>query len=59
MSVGKVEHYKDAEGKWRWRAIAPNGNIVADSAEGYERLEDSHDGAAAAARVLAVDQVSR
>lgn len=31
----KIEMYKDAPGEWRWRLRAPNGRIVADSAEGY------------------------
>ena len=30
-----VEFYKDASGDWRWRAKSRNGNIVADSSEGY------------------------
>ncbi len=36
MKTGKVEVYKDRKGEWRWRAVAPNGRIVADSAEGYK-----------------------
>ena len=27
--------YKDTRGEWRWRLKAANGNIVADSGEGY------------------------
>ena len=27
--------YRDARREWRWRLVARNGNIVADSAEGY------------------------
>lgn len=27
--------YLDAAGEWRWRAVARNGRVVADSAEGY------------------------
>lgn len=30
------EVYEDQEGAWRWRALAGNGKIVADSAEGYK-----------------------
>lgn len=29
------ELYEDQAGEWRWRLVAANGNIVADSGEGY------------------------
>lgn len=29
--------YRDKNGEWRWRLIARNGLIMADSAEGYKR----------------------
>lgn len=32
-----VEIYKDRSAEWRWRLRAPNGPIIADSAEGYTR----------------------
>jgi len=32
--------YQDAKGKWRWRRIAPNGNIVGAAAEGYVNKTD-------------------
>jgi uncharacterized protein YegP (UPF0339 family) len=32
----KIELYCARNGEWRWRLVAPNGRIVADSAEGYE-----------------------
>lgn len=32
--------YKDAKGEWRWRLIAPNARIVADSAQGYKNKKD-------------------
>jgi uncharacterized protein YegP (UPF0339 family) len=31
----KFQVFKDRSGAYRWRLIAPNGNIIADSAEGY------------------------
>lgn len=31
----KVIFYKDDIGEWRWRMRARNGNIMADSGEGY------------------------
>lgn len=30
------EIYEDSRGEWRWRLVAENGEIVADSAEGYD-----------------------
>jgi len=36
----KVELYRDAKGFWRWRRKAANGEIVADSAEGYWNRSD-------------------
>lgn len=38
------DYYKDAAGEWRWRITAPNGNVVADSGEGYKNLLDCRDG---------------
>lgn len=37
----KVHIYRDAKGEWRWRIKADNGDIVADSGEGYERRGDA------------------
>ena len=31
----KFEIYPDKAGEWRWRLVAGNGRIVADSGEGY------------------------
>lgn len=28
-------YYKDHKGEWRWRLVASNGRIIADSGEGY------------------------
>ena len=33
----KFEIYKGTDGKWRWRLLARNGRILADSGEGYAR----------------------
>ena len=41
--------YQDAAGGWRWRLVAANGHIVADSGESYTRHED----AVRAARMVA------
>jgi len=31
----KIEIYQDKQLEYRWRAVSRNGQIVADSAEGY------------------------
>lgn len=33
--------YRDAAGLYRWRLIAKNGRIVADSGEGYADLDNA------------------
>src|SRR5262245_33554630 len=35
--IMKIVRYKDKRGEWRWRLMAKNGKIVADSGEGYKR----------------------
>lgn len=37
--MAKFLIYKDSLGEYRWRLIAANGKIVADSGEGYSRRE--------------------
>jgi len=32
------DRYLDRDSKWRWRFVAPNGRIMADSGEGYSSL---------------------
>lgn len=34
------ETYADKKGEFRWRARAANGEVMADSAEGYTREHD-------------------
>lgn len=36
MKRDKVVVYFDAAGEWRWRRVAGNGRIIADSGEGYK-----------------------
>lgn len=31
----RIVMYQDKAGEWRWRMLAPNGRILADSGEGY------------------------
>ena len=33
--------YQDAAGEWRWRRVAPNNEIIADSNESYTRKADA------------------
>jgi uncharacterized protein YegP (UPF0339 family) len=35
----KFELYRDRKKEWRWRLVSSNGNIVADSSEGYRRRD--------------------
>ena len=42
----RFELYRDAGGQWRWRLRARNGEIVAESGEGYVRREDCEHGIA-------------
>ena len=35
------EVYRDGAGQWRWRLVHRNGNILADSGEGYTRRNDA------------------
>jgi uncharacterized protein YegP (UPF0339 family) len=32
--------YKDAQGYWRWRLLAANNRIIANSGEGYNNKQD-------------------
>lgn len=38
------EVYQDSAGEWRWRLVAPNGNIIADSGEGYSSKQGAKRG---------------
>lgn len=42
----RFELYRDVKGEWRWRLRAENGEVVADSGEGYVRREDCEHGIA-------------
>lgn len=35
-STATFEVFRDNAGEWRWRLVAGNGNIIADSGEGYQ-----------------------
>ena len=36
----KFEMYKGDDKQWRWRLVAINGEVIADSAEGYHNKGD-------------------
>lgn len=40
-----IKVYPDEAGEWRWRRIAPNGELVSESGEGYTRKDDAMDAA--------------
>ena len=39
--IFRVKIYKDLNGEWRWQMTSANGNIVADSSEGYKNRIDA------------------
>lgn len=45
MTLSRVELYRDRDGRWRFRAVALNGEIVAVS-EAYENRSDAEGEAA-------------
>ena len=38
----KTVVYQDKAGEWRWKRVAGNGEVVADSGEGYSRERDAY-----------------
>ncbi len=40
----RFELYKDKSGEWRWRLKHQNGNIIADSGEGYSTKQNAKNG---------------
>jgi hypothetical protein len=44
MSKATFELYVDREGKHRWRLVHDNGNIIADSGEGYASRQKARQG---------------
>jgi uncharacterized protein YegP (UPF0339 family) len=47
-----VEMYQDSGGEWRWRVVADNGKVVADSGEGYINRVDCVHGLHVTARQI-------
>lgn len=44
MSKAKFELYEDEAGEYRWRLVHFNGNIIADSGEGYASKQKARQG---------------
>lgn len=42
--AAKFELYKDAKGEFRWRLLASNGQMIANSGEGYKAKADAKAG---------------
>lgn len=42
--AAKFELYKDAKGEFRWRLVAPNGQTIATSGEGYKAKDSAKAG---------------
>ena len=43
-SKATFELYEDRAGEFRWRLVHDNGNIIADSGEGYSSASDARKG---------------
>lgn len=41
MKAARFSVYRDDGGLWRWRLLAANNRIIADSGEGYSRQRDA------------------
>jgi len=44
MSKATFELYQDRADEWRWRLVHDNGNVIADSGEGYDRKAGARTG---------------
>ena len=58
MRRGKLEIYRDGRGEWRWRLLASNGRILADSGEGYRRRASARYAAGRVRAILAGDALA-
>jgi uncharacterized protein YegP (UPF0339 family) len=43
-SKATFELFEDSEGKWRWRLVHDNGNVVADGGQGYSSKQKAKQG---------------
>ena len=56
--MAKFQVFKDKSGDFRWRLVAPNGNIIADSAEGYSSKQACLQGIASVKRYAADAEIA-
>jgi len=47
LAMGRFHIFTDGGGAYRWRLVAPNGKIIADSGEGYTSKQSCLEGIAA------------
>lgn len=40
-----VTVYKDHANEWRWHRVAPNGDVISESGEGYVNKQEAWDAA--------------
>lgn len=40
----RFEVYRDTADEWRWRLVVSNGNVIADSGEGYSSKQGAKRG---------------
>jgi len=58
MSAGPAFYiYEDSAGEYRWRLVAGNNEIVADSAEGYETKSGARDASRRVIRITHDDRL--
>lgn len=53
------ELYRDSADEWRWRLVATNGNIVADSSEGYASKQGAKRGIQSVKRIAPEADIRR
>jgi len=51
--AARFEVYEDAEGHYRWRLVHDNGNILADSGQGYATRQKATEGVESVKRYAA------
>lgn len=55
----QLDFYQDKAGKWRWRLLAQNGNIILASTQGYTTLASAGKNIARAQAMLGSLAVAR
>lgn len=55
--MARFEAYQDNAKQWRWRLVADNGRIMADSAEGYDSIGNAHRAAKRVAELVSKAEI--